>query len=459
MRVFFTNLGCKLNQAELERLARRFDAAGHRVVGTVGEADLHVVNSCTVTHQAARTSRKTARRGGRAHPGLKTVLTGCWATDSPAEAARLAGVDLVIDNADKERLLDRVHQAFPELAAGAEPRSAALTGGAAALPTDVPYVPLAFGNTRALVKVEDGCSMRCAFCIIPSTRGRQRSRPLAEVVAEVASMAAAGVREVVVTGVQISHYRDGAARLHELVRALVERTAVPRLRLTSIAPWCFDRRHFDLWAAGDGRLCRHVHMSLQSGCDATLERMRRPYTAAAYRGLVEEIRTAVPGVAVTTDVIVGFPGESDEEFAASLAFVEALGFARVHAFPYSARRGTEAAEMPGQVPHAAKRGRMAALLAVAAAAERGFRAANVGGVAQVLWEERRGGGWAGTADNYLRVFAEGGGEADLLGRLTAARITGLASDGVVAEALPHSTRNFAASSSRPRSASADAANR
>ncbi|HMB53713.1 MAG TPA: radical SAM protein, partial [Thermoanaerobaculia bacterium] len=244
MRVFFTNLGCKLNQAELERLARRFDAAGHRVVGTVEEADVHVVNSCTVTHMAARTSRKTARRGARLNPHLKTVLTGCYAEGSPEEAARLAGVDLVVGNGDKEHLLDLVHDAFPELAETAGQPAA--TG--AALPTEVPYVPLAFGNTRALVKVEDGCNVGCTFCIIPSTRGRQRSRPLAEVVAEVGSMAEAGVREVVVTGVQISHYRDGEADagLYELTRALLEETAIPRLRLTSIAPWRFDRRLFDL---------------------------------------------------------------------------------------------------------------------------------------------------------------------------------------------------------------------
>jgi threonylcarbamoyladenosine tRNA methylthiotransferase MtaB len=441
MRVFFTNLGCKLNQAELERLARRFDAAGHRVVGTVEEADVHVVNSCTVTHMAARTSRKTARRGGRVNPHLKTVLTGCYAEGSPQEAARLAGVDLVVGNGDKGRLLDLVHEAFPELAAttGGEDELGD-TAAAGALPTDVPYLPLAFGNTRALVKVEDGCNVGCTFCIIPSTRGRQRSRSLAEVVAEVRSMAEAGVREVVVTGVQISHYRDGeaAAGLYELTRTLLEETAIPRLRLTSIAPWRFDRRLFELWAESGGRLCRHVHLSLQSGCDATLVRMRRPYTAAAYRALADEIRRQVPGVALTTDVIVGFPGETDDEFAASLAFVEATGFARVHAFPYSAREGTAAAAMPDQVAHGVKRERMAALLAVAEAAEHAFRAAHVGGFAEVLWEERRGGGWAGTSDNYLRVFAEGGrgvGVGELLNRLTRARVVGLAAEGVVGEVV------------------------
>jgi threonylcarbamoyladenosine tRNA methylthiotransferase MtaB len=434
MRVHFTNLGCKLNQAELERLARRFDAAGHRVVGTLEEADLHVVNTCTVTHLAARTSRKTARRGARANPGLRTVLTGCYVSEDPAAAARLAGVDLVVPNAEKEELLARVHAAFPE----AVPEPAVHNGnghGAPALPSDIPYVPLAFGNTRALVKVEDGCNMRCAFCIIPATRGRQLSRPVAEVVAEVRSMAAAGVLEVVVTGVQISHYRDGAAGLYELTRALLDETPVPRLRLTSIAPWRFDRRLLDLWR--DRRLCRHLHMSLQSGCDATLRRMRRPYTAEAYLALVEEVRAAVPGLAVTTDVIVGFPGETGDELAASLAFVRRAAFAKVHAFPYSSRPETEAATMPGQVPHAEKRRRMELMLAAAGEAEHRFRTAHLGTEAEVLWEGVRDGRWHGTSDNYLKVFTEtAAGSAPLdANTLTPARLVALAPDGLHAEPL------------------------
>ena len=439
MRVHFTNLGCKLNQAELERLARQFHAAGHRVVGTLAEAELHVVNTCTVTHLAARTSRKTARRGARVKPGLRTVLTGCYVSEDPAAAARLAGVDLVVPNADKDELLARVHAAFPEAVpqATGDEGAQATALPAAALPTDVPYVPLAFGNTRALVKVEDGCNMRCAFCIIPSTRGRQVSRPLGEVVAEVAAMAAAGVLEVVVTGVQISHYRDGDAGLVDLTRALLSETPVPRLRLTSIAPWKLDRRLLDLWQ--DRRLCRHLHMSLQSGCDATLRRMRRPYTAAAYLALVEEVRAAVPGIAVTTDVIVGFPGETEEELEASLAFVRRAGFAKVHAFPYSARPGTAAADMPDQVPHEVKRRRMAAMLEVAHEAEHRFRAAHLGDRAEVLWEGEHDGLWHGTSDNYLKVFAEVGPDSALplyANILTPAALTRLVPDGLLGEPLP-----------------------
>ncbi|HEX4959892.1 MAG TPA: tRNA (N(6)-L-threonylcarbamoyladenosine(37)-C(2))-methylthiotransferase MtaB [Thermoanaerobaculia bacterium] len=391
MRVHFTNLGCKLNQAEIERLAREFAAAGHEVVGSLAEADLHVVNSCTVTGTAARGSRKAAGRGrGR----LRTVLTGCWATERPEEAARLAGVDLVVPNAEKDHLLARVHEAFP---------------GAAATET-VPCAPSPgrSGHTRALVKVEDGCNMRCAFCIIPFTRGAQRSRPLEEVVAEVDARVREGYQEVVITGVQISAWRWEGDRLADLVQAILGRTAVPRLRLTSIAPWDLDDRLLDLWQ--DRRLCRHLHLSLQSGATATLRRMRRPYTAESYLDLLARVRTAVPGVAVTTDVIAGFPGETEEEFENSLATVETAGFAKVHVFPFSTREGTEAASMPGQVSPETKKERMNRLLALADQAEQSFYRRHLGTRATVLWERPRDGMGHGLTDNYLRVLSpEGAG--------------------------------------------------
>ncbi len=419
MRVHFTNLGCKLNQAELERLAREFHAAGHRVVGSLEEADLHVINSCTVTHGADRTSRKVARRGRRVDPGLRTVLTGCYATGSREEAAALRGVDLVVTNQEKDRLLELVHEAWPrEVPAAAGPGAPA-----------VPCSTLEFGNARALVKVEDGCDMSCAFCIIPQTRGPQRSRGIREVVAEVRALVAAGHREIVVTGVQISSYRWRGRRLYDLVRAILDRSDVPRLRLTSIAPWEFDLRLLDLWP--DGRLCRHVHLSLQSGSSSVLKRMRRPYTAEQYAGLAERLRAAIPGLALTTDVIVGFPGETDAEHGEGLAFVEAMAFAKIHAFPYSPRPGTHAATLPDQVPHEIKRQRMAAMLRAAAESEARFQRAHLGRAVSVLWEGKRDGRWQGTSDNYLKVYARAPG--DLRHALTDARVVALAEGGVVGE--------------------------
>jgi threonylcarbamoyladenosine tRNA methylthiotransferase MtaB len=414
MRVHLTNLGCKLNQAEIERLGRDFEAAGHEVVGSLAEADLHVVNSCTVTQTAARGSRKEAGRARRGGLAVRTVLTGCYATGSPEEAARLAGVDLVVPNADKDRLVPLVLAAFPEMA-----------------PEPVPCGHL-LGHTRALVKVEDGCNMRCSFCIIPFTRGAQRSRSLPEIIEEIRALVARGYREIVVTGVQISAWREEGGRLGDLVRAILGQTGVPRLRLTSIAPWDLDERLLDLWSGPGGhRLCRHLHLSLQSGSPATLRRMRRPYTAEGYLALLGRVRAAVPGVAVTTDVIVGFPGETEAEFAASLATVEAAGFARVHVFPYSVRPGTAAEGMPGHVPPQVRQERMERMLAAADRAERAFQTARLGGRETVLWERPKDGMGQGLTGNYLRVFCAAG--AGLWNRFSEVELVGLAPGGVVGQ--------------------------
>lgn len=430
MRICFTNLGCKLNQAEVERLARDFLAAGHQVVRSLEEADLHVVNSCTVTHLAARDSRKVAGRGPRVSKTLRTVVTGCWATEKPGEAERIEGVDLVVPNAEKHLLVEKIHAVFSEV-----PDAAPIP-----LP-ETPYLPMPGGHTRALVKVEDGCNMRCAFCIIPSTRGRQHSRPLEEVVAETRSLVEAGFAEIVVTGVQISAYRDaGGRRLVDLTRALLRETGVPRLRLTSIAPWDLDERLLSLWEdpAHRGRLCRHLHLSLQSGSTATLRRMRRPYTAESYGRLLERVRAAVPGVGITTDVIAGFPGETEAEFAGSLAFVAAAGFAKVHAFPFSPREGTEAAALPDQIPPEVRKERMARLLAAAAAGEAAFARTCLGGRATVLWEHPRNGMGHGLTDNYLRVFNEAA--AGLWNRLTEVELVALAEGGVMGRLVPTRSR-------------------
>jgi threonylcarbamoyladenosine tRNA methylthiotransferase MtaB len=368
----------------MDHLARRALADGHQIVASPAAADLVVVNSCTVTHAAARSSRKAARRAGRRGAGARTVLTGCHVDGSPDEAARLAGVDLVVPNRRKDELLDLVYQRFPQW----RPETAATTA--------LPYALLELGATRALLKIEDGCNMRCAFCVIPLTRGRQRSRRADAIVEDAARMVGGGYREVVLTGVQISAYRDRGLRLSGLVGRLIEATAEARFRLTSIAPWDFDPALIDL--AASGRVCRHFHLSLQSGCDRTLRRMRRPYDRRAFTALVESIRARLPGVAITTDVIVGFPGESEGDFATGLEFVAAMAFARVHAFPYS--------RLHHRVAPAELRRRMERLGEVARRSERVFRSEQLGHTLQVLWERPRNGTWQGTSDNYVRVASD-----------------------------------------------------
>lgn len=407
MRVFLSNLGCKLNQAEVDQLARSFRAAGHRIVDAFSEADIHVVNTCTVTHLAARDSRKIARRGKRVNPRLRTVLTGCYVAAEPEEAARRTGADLVVPNHEKNRLLEKVQEAFPQAGQSTE-----------RWPRFPESPPPQLGRSRAPVKVEDGCNMRCSFCVIPATRGHQRSRPLPEVVGEVTDLAAAGFQEVVVTGVQISAYRWEENGLYDLLRAILEQTGIGRVRLTSIAPWRFDLRLLDLFDSG--RLCRHVHLSLQSGCAATLRRMRRPYDPDAFARLLEALRAAVPGLAVTTDLIVGFPGEDDDEFDDSLKFARQMQFARIHVFPFSPRPNTAAASLPRQVPFPLKRSRMKRALEEALSSRQRFEQRHVDTTALVLWEERKRRLWHGLTDNYLRAFSDSG--ADLAGRITSARL-------------------------------------
>ncbi len=425
MRVYFTNLGCKLNQAETERWARDFAAAGWQVAAEIGTADLHVVHSCTVTAEAERSSRRAAGRGARKGLPLRTVLAGCYATSHPEAAARAAGVDLVVPNEDKADLLRLVTRAFPDLATELRPVEIGVL--------DVPCSPPEPGRTRSFLKVEDGCDMRCAFCIIPSVRGGQRSRPLPEVVADLRALAPEdrpGAPEIVVTGVQISSYRWQGLRLPHLVAALLDALPVgeraPRLRLSSIAPWEFDRRLLPLFA--DPRLCRHVHLSLQSGAAATLKRMRRPHTPERYAGLLGEIRAAVPGVAITTDVIAGFPGESEADFEESLAFVAGLEFAKIHAFPYSPRPGTEAANLPGQLPASTIHARNVRLVALAAEAEQRHAERQIGRRANVLWENPRQGMGQGLTDDYVRVLCPEA--ADLAGSFAAADLIAVGEGGV-----------------------------
>ena len=326
MRVFLTSVGCKLNQSEVESWARHLAAFGCEVVADPAAADLCVVNTCTVTHVAARKSRQLVRRCHRANPQAQIVVTGCYAEMSPAEASSLPGVILVLGTAGKEHLVETVAERLG-LQRVQEPRDVS---------------PIPSRHTRAWVKIQDGCDNACTYCIVHIARGRQRSRPLPEVLTEILARQAEGYQEMVLTGVHIGAYgREHGTTLAALIETILAQTQFRRLRLTSIEPWDVTGDLLALWE--NPRLCRHLHLPLQSGCDATLQRMNRRYTAAHYRDLVRRAREAIPDLAVTTDVIVGFPGEDEGEFAATAAFVTAMEFARIHVFPFSARPGTVAA--------------------------------------------------------------------------------------------------------------------
>lgn len=392
-------------------MARRFAARGDAIAGSADDADLVVINTCAVTRTAARKSRQLVRQAARANPDAEIVVTGCYAELAPGEVAGLPGVAQVVGNAAKDSLGD------PPADYEREPL------------LREPLPPGTLGRTRAFLKVQDGCDNRCTFCVTTLARGAGRSRPVDEVVREAAMLAAAGYREIVLTGVHLGSYgRDlgPGVDLAALVRALLAGTDVPRLRLSSLEPWDIAPGFFELWS--DPRLGAHLHLPLQSGCDATLRRMARRTTRREFAALLDQARRHIPDLAVTTDVIVGFPGETDAEFAESLAFVEEMGFARLHVFPYSSRAGTAAARMPGHVGKDAKKARAAQMGALSDSLWRDFRRRYVGQTHDVLWESARGATpdglvWSGLTGNYLRVTTTA--PRNLANTIAAARLVGL----------------------------------
>jgi len=405
MNVYVESLGCKLNQSESEGMARALQRAGHRVVYDPAEADICIVNSCAVTHVAARKTRQALRRLASHNPTARLAVVGCYADLWPAELSQIAGVQ-VLAGAAKDAIVQSLGLAAGEAAAS-----------------------LSRPRTRAFVKVQDGCDNACTYCVVRLARGRERSRPLTDILDEVRELRAAGVQEIVLTGVHVGAYgRDLGLDLADLVRAILERTDLPRLRLSSIEPWHLQERFLDLWR--EPRLCRHLHLPLQSGCDATLRRMGRRYTAAEFAALVAAARARIPDLGLTTDVMVGFPGETDEEFDISRRFVERIGFSRLHVFRYSPRPGTPAARFAGQVPPAVSAARSDAMLAAGEQGSRAFRLSLLGQTLSVLWESREAdtGEWVGLTDNYVRVRTRS--DEELHNRIAPARLLELAGEDV-----------------------------
>jgi threonylcarbamoyladenosine tRNA methylthiotransferase MtaB len=428
-RASITNLGCKVNQAEMDAVVRALRAAGVEIVPTGVSADLHVVNTCTVTAVADDKSRKAVRRARRTSPGATVVVTGCSVEVGRAAFAALDPAAHLVANVEKDELLGEIERLFgvsldPEAGRGAPPPG--LLDGA--LPT-LAGVEIARGTdgcpridrTRAFVKVQDGCSFHCTYCIIPRARGAERSIAPDDVLADVRRAVGAGHREIVLTGINIGTYDGGwsepgargaharsALTLAGLVRRILVETEVERIRLSSIEPQHVDDDLLDAWlSAGAGRCLPHVHLPLQSGDDGVLRRMGRRYDTAFYAGVVARVRAAFPQAAVHADLIVGFPTEDQAAWERSISFVRSLDLAGIHVFRYSERPGTPATRMTGQVPEPARRARAAEALAIAAAARRRFAAGTVGHERQVLFEQPHpAGGWVGHAEDHLLVRSD-----------------------------------------------------
>jgi threonylcarbamoyladenosine tRNA methylthiotransferase MtaB len=394
MKIFLDTIGCRLNQAEIEQMSRQFRAAGHEIVASAEHADMAVVNTCAVTTQAASDSRGKIRTIARAGVN-EIVATGCWTTLQPREAAALPNVKHVIANDKKDNLVAQTLD-LPLSTFDLEP-------------IDRIPIPGLHRRTRAFIKVQDGCDNKCTFCVTTLARGEGRSRPLADVIQDINSALAGGSKEIVLTGVHLGSWgQDFGWHLRDLVQAILRETDVQRLRLSSLEPWDLDADFFSLW--NDERLMPHLHLPLQSGSDSTLRRMARKTTPNSFRELVHAARVVMPDAAITTDIIAGFPGETDDEFAETLDFVKEMGFSGGHVFSYSPRPGTGAARMKGQVRPEVRKRRNRILQEAIEESAKSYRARFIGQTLSVLWESTseygeygwRMEGWTG---NYLRVSA------------------------------------------------------
>ena len=410
--------GCKLNQADSQVLARKFQQAGFTVIRSVTQADVVVLNSCTVTATSDAKARQYLRRTRRANPDALVVATGCYAQRAKADLSAMDAVSIVLDNHGKQDLVSIV-AAKLEIKIGAP----------------VENRPVLVGRSRAMVKIQEGCDQVCAYCIVPKVRGRERSIPPEAIIAEINGRVDAGCREAVLTGTQLGTYGFDLSNidLRDLIERVLAETGVDRLRVSSLQAQEITTDLLDLWQ--DPRLCPHFHIPLQSGSNTVLRSMRRRYSTIRFAETVALVRERIPNAGITTDVIVGFPGEGTREFAASYSFAASVGFSDMHIFPYSIRPGTTAAHLEGHVEVGKKRERTGEMLELAAASAKAFRLGAMGQTRPVLWEPRKGPDsgrqWSGLTDNYLRVRTSSSRE--LGNTITDARLAALDEDWIASE--------------------------
>ena len=424
MRAAFFTLGCKVNQYETEVLAGRFAAAGFDVVpGHEPGCDVYVVASCTVTAEGDRKTRQMVRRFKRENPGACVVLTGCYPQAFPEEAAAITEADLVTGVRERALLpsLVKTFLATGERLVAVKPHEPGEAFEACSAAD--------FGErTRAFLKIQDGCDNWCTYCVIPRARGPVRSKAPDDLKTELAAIARAGYREVVLTGINLSNYgREWGGHLSDAVKIAAETPGILRVRLGSIEPDLMTPEEIEKLAALGDRFCPQFHLSLQSGCDATLMRMHRHYDTAGYRAVCDAVRREFDHAFLTTDMMVGFPGETEEEHRISMDFAREIGFAKIHVFAYSRRPGTVADRMPDQVPQQVKHRRSAELIAVGEELRKNALSGMIGRKEPVLFEERGEGGHTGSTPNFTPVTVPD--PAIRPGELRQVLISGLTEDG------------------------------
>lgn len=399
MQAYLTALGCRLNEAELQMWAKDFRKQGIKVTPHLPDSNLIVVNTCAVTNEAARKSRQTIRKLHRKNPTAKVVVTGCYASLEKEQAQELLGVDLIVSNQDKAKL----PQLSKELLDWNDMPFAAIEPDEAAL--------FVRNRERAFIKIQDGCRYRCTYCIVTVARGEETSRSIEELVDEINQLELSGVKEIVLTGVHVGGYgSDLDSSLYDLVVAILEETKIPRIRFASVEPWDLPEGFFDLFR--DSRLMPHMHLPIQSGSNQILRKMSRRCKSETFKALVAKAREVVPSFNVTTDIIVGFPGETDDDFELSRRIVEEVGFGHVHIFSYSNREGTKAARLPNQVNNEIKKQRSQKLHRVAHQYKIGELNKMLGRTQSILWEgkaQRTEEGryrFYGHTENYHKVYVE-----------------------------------------------------
>lgn len=427
-KVFFQTLGCKVNQYESEAMQKLFEAAGYRITQEISEASIVVVNTCTVTAVSSQKSRQMIRRAAKKDCVL--VVVGCYAQSEPEEISKIDGVDVIIGTKDRTRIVELVGKAIRNVELGIRNEPMSFVGAVDDIKDfeELPHTP---HRTRAFLKIEDGCNNFCSYCIIPYVRGRVRSRSLESIRAECLQLKAAGYKEIVLTGIHIGAYgRDlhNKINLVDAIKTVLDAANPLRLRLGSLESAEMTDELIDL-IKGDSRICNHVHLPLQSGCDEILKAMHRPYTTKNFTELTARLVEEIPGISIGTDLIVGFPSETDENFAETLEFIKAQTFSKIHVFPYSARQGTLAAMLPNQIPPQIKKVRAGLALEVSQAKSKAFSERLIGKTVEIIAETSEDGLIDGLTKNYVRVYAPD--KNVLLGEVIKVKIERIYKDGVI----------------------------
>lgn len=445
MKVAFHTLGCKVNQYETEAIREQFAAAGFEPVDEKAFADVYIINTCTVTNLADRKSRQYIRRMKKKNPHAVIAVTGCYAQIRPEELAGLPEVDIVAGTGEKGNILEYVTKALSTGEGGRTAQVHIKSYDQLCEYQDRGMITSMESRTRAYIKIQEGCNRFCAYCLIPFARGQVRSRDPGEVIAEARALIDKGFKELILTGINTAlygseksfaeKYPDFRPELFGVEKIIAELNEIPgdfRIRLSSLEPAVVDA-DYAMGLLQYGRLCHHLHLSAQSGSDHVLGLMNRPYTREDYLQIVRGLRASDPHYGITTDIIAGFPNETEEDFAGSLKLIEEAGFGRVHAFPYSKRPGTKAASMDGQIPPHVKAKRAAELTRRAEETAARFLGGCIGEKRIVLFEEEENGYITGYTDNYIKVYVPACGAADLLNSFKEVRLLEIYKDGMKGE--------------------------